>query len=177
MLTTNDDDVAERARMLRSQGERERYLTEELGWNYRMTEPEAALGSLQLQSLDARNGRRRENALRLNELLANVEGIATPQESQDKTHAWHQYVVRVLAGRERRDALQRSLAEAGIESAVFYPLAIQKQPLYRRMGYGETQAPFAERLSGEVLALPVHPTLRAEDLEAIAAAVRSFFAG
>ena len=176
MLTTDDDAIADRARMLRSQGERERYVTEELGWNYRMTEPAAALGHLQLQKLDARNERRRVNAARLNEQLAGIETIVTPTELPGRKHVWHQYTIRVLAGREARDALQAELRERGIESAVFYPAAIHRQPLYQRLGYRDVAAPIAERLSGEVLSLPVHPGLSDADIEAIAAAVRESLA-
>ena len=176
MVTTDQDAIAERARMLRSQGERERYLTEELGWNYRMTEVEAALGIVRLRSLDDGNRQRQTHAQRLSALLDDLPQIATPQESSGKRHAWHQYVIRVLAGREERDALQRWMGAAGVETAVFYPRPIHQQPLYRRLGYGESDAPVAERLSSEVLALPVHPTLGDEDLQEISDAVHAFFA-
>ncbi len=173
MLTTRDPAIAEQARTLRSQGERTRYVTEELGWNYRMTEPAAALGLLQLQKLDARNEQRRQNAARFNELLGEIDGIVTPHEPLGQTHAWHQYTIRVTAGRESRDRLQASLKERGIETAVFYPTPIHKQPLYQRLGYTDVAAPVAERLCGEVLSLPVHPGLSTEDVEAIATAVQA----
>jgi dTDP-4-amino-4,6-dideoxygalactose transaminase len=174
MITTDDDAVADRARMLRSQGERTRYVTEELGWNYRMTEPAAALGLAQMPKIDARNAQRAKNAARLNESLAPLEDhgkLALPRELSGRTHVWHQYTVRVLAGREARDRLQASLKERGIESAVFYPTPIHRQPLYQRLGYGEIDLPIAQRLSDEVLSLPVHPALSDDDLEQIGAAV------
>jgi dTDP-4-amino-4,6-dideoxygalactose transaminase len=68
------------------------------------------------------------------------------------------------------------MGAAGVETTVFYPRPIHKQPLYTRLGYGESDAPVAERLSGEVLALPVHPMLREEDLQVISDAVHGFFA-
>jgi dTDP-4-amino-4,6-dideoxygalactose transaminase len=175
MVTTDDDAVADRARMLRSQGERTRYVTEELGWNYRMTEPAAALGLAQMPKIDARNAQRAKNAARLNESLAPLEDhgkLALPRELPGRTHVWHQYTVRVLAGRESRDRLQESLKERGIESAVFYPTPIHRQPLYQRLGYGEIDLPVAQRLADEVLSLPVHPALSDDDLEQIGAAVR-----
>ena len=171
MITTNDPAIAEHARAIRSQGERTRYVTEELGWNYRMTEPAAALGLAQLAKIDGRNERRRDNAARLNELLADNAGIVTPGELPGRHHVWHQYTIRVRAGREARDRLQASLREQGIESAVFYPSPIHQQPLYRRLGYGGAELPVAARLCGEVLSLPVHPGLSDDDLAAIAAAV------
>ena len=170
-ITTSDDAVAERARLLRSQGEPTRYVTDELGYNYRLTEIAAALGHAQLPKLDARNDVRRANAAHLNDLLTGNEKIVIPRELPGRRHVWHQYTVRVTAGREARDLLQASLRERGIESATFYPTPIHKQPLYQRLGYGDAEMPVAERLAGEVLSLPVHPALSASDVEAIAAAV------
>ncbi len=173
MITTNDDAVAARARMLRSQGEPTRYVTEELGYNYRMTEIAAALGNAQLPKLDARNDIRRANAARLNELLANNPNIITPRELPGRHHVWHQYTIRIPAGRDARDRLQSHLQERGIESATFYPTPIHHQPLYKRLGYNNAELPIAQRLANEVLSLPVHPALSSADTEAIAAAVDS----
>jgi perosamine synthetase len=174
MLTTDDDAIADRARVLRSQGERRRYLTDELGFNYRMTEVAAALGHAQLPKLDTRTEVRRAHAAWLSELLARVEGVATPRELPGRRHVWHQYTIRVLAGSERRDRLQTSLRANGIESAVFYPTPIHRQPLFARLGYGDAQMPVAERSADEVLSLPVHPSLSAQDLDAVAATVTNF---
>lgn len=179
MITTNDDAVAARARILRSQGEPTRYVTEELGYNYRMTEIAAALGHVQLAKLDARNEMRRKNAARLNELLAQSEtraesprhGVVTPRELPGRRHVWHQYTIRIPAGHDARDRLQAHLRDRGVESATFYPAPIHRQPLYRRLGYGDAELPVAQRLANEVLSLPVHPSLSAANLEAIAAAV------
>ncbi len=171
MLTTDDDAIAARARMLRSQGERTRYVTAELGYNYRMTEVAAALGQAQLPKLDARTEARRANAARLTELLSGIDGIVTPREQPRRRHVWHQYTIRVAAGREARDRLQASLRARGIESAVFYPTPIHRQPLYERLGYGGVRMPVAERLAGEVLSLPVHPALTPRDVDEVATAV------
>jgi len=171
MVTTDGDAVAERARLLRSQGERARYVTEAAGYNYRMTEIAAALGHAQLPKLAARTEQRRANAARLNELLAGNPHVVRPRELPGRRHVWHQYTVRVVAGRGARDRLQAALRERGIESAVFYPTPIHRQPLYQRLGYGETSCPAAERLADEVLSLPVHPALSAADVERVAAAV------
>jgi len=171
MITTGHDAVADAARMLRSQGERTRYVTEELGYNYRMTEVAAALGNAQLPKIDARNEQRRANAAQLTQLLSGIDAIETPRELPGRRHVYHQYTIRVRAGREARDRLQATLRNAGIESAVFYPTPIHRQPLYQRLGYGDTRLPVAERLCGEVLSLPVHPALSDDDLRCIAAAV------
>ena len=175
MIVTDDDAVAERARMLRSQGERTRYVTEELGWNYRMTEVAAALGRAQLERVDEWNAARRSNASKLTSALSAIDGLIMPSEIPGRRHAWHQYTVRVIDGRETRDALQAHLREDGIESAVFYPTAIHQQPLYQRLGFGEIELPVAQRLADEVLSLPVHPSLTTLDIDHISAAVVSFF--
>jgi len=171
MITTDDDAVAESARTLRSQGERTRYVTEELGYNFRMTEIAAALGHAQLAKIDARNEQRRRNAARLTEMLAGNDAIVTPAELPGRRHVYHQYTLRVRAGREARDRLQAQLRERGIETGVFYPIPIHRQPLYRRLGYGELHLPVSEQLAGEVLSLPVHPALTDDDLDRIATAV------
>lgn len=170
MLTTNDAAIAARARLWRSQGEPERYVTEEPGYNYRMTEIAAALGSVQLSMLVERNAARARNAARLSALLAGARGLALPQELSGRTHVWHQYTVRVTGGAAARDALRDRLAAASIETGVFYPTPLHRQPLYRRLGY-EASLPTAERLAQEVLSLPVHPFLSEDDLERIGAAV------
>jgi dTDP-4-amino-4,6-dideoxygalactose transaminase len=157
---------------MRSQGERTRYVTEELGYNYRLTEVAAALGSAQLPKIDVRNEHRRRNAAQLTQLLSGIDAIETPRELPGRRHVYHQYTIGVRAGREARDRLQGALRNAGIESAVFYPTPIHKQPLYRRLGCGDTRLPVAERLCDEVLSLPVHPALSSDDLARIAAVIR-----
>jgi dTDP-4-amino-4,6-dideoxygalactose transaminase len=178
MVTTDDDAVAERARLLRSQGERTRYVTDEAGYNYRMTEMAAALGAAQLARLGERNERRRSNAARLSAQLASVEdsarGLVLPRELPGRRHAWHQYTVRVAGGAAARDALQAHLRERGIETAVFYPAPVHRQPLYARLRYGDLDLPVAQRLADEVLSLPVHPALSDADTDEVAAAVRDW---
>jgi dTDP-4-amino-4,6-dideoxygalactose transaminase len=175
MLTTNDDGTAARARILRSQGERTRYVTEALGWNYRMTELAAALGLAQLARVDGWNRRRADNARAISEGLARTNGLALPRELPGRRHVWHQYTIRVLAGGARRDDLRAHLRERGIESAVFYPAPIHKQPLYERLGHGDAHLPVSERIAGEVLSIPVHPSLTDDDVLTVIGAVREFF--
>ena len=171
MITANDESIADAGRVLRSQGERERYVTEQLGYNYRMTEVAAALGISQMPKLESRNERRRANAARLSGLLSANRAVVVPRELPGRRHVYHQYTLRVRAGRDARDRLRAGLLERGIESAVFYPTPIHRQPLYRRLGYGDLRMPVAERLAAEVLSIPVHPTLTDDDLDAVAAAV------
>ncbi len=170
MITTNDPAIAEKARLFRAHGESTRYLSESLGYNFRMTEMEAALGKVQLTALPERNEQRRANAAYLTEHLRSV---ITPKEMPDCRHVYHQYTVRVPSpdGSARvRDDLAAKLTEAGIETKVFYPVPLYRQPLYLNLGYDE-DLPVVEQLSREVLSFPVHPALSHADLQTIVEAV------
>ena len=165
MITTEDAALAERARLLRDHGQRQRYVSDSLGQNLRMTEMAAALGLAQLEKLPGFNETRRANAAYLSEKL---RGVITPSERPDCRHVYHQYTVRVPTG--RRDALASHLHRRGIETGVYYPVPLHRQPLYRGLGYDD-RLPVAEKLSGEVLSLPVHPGLSRGDLDLIVEAV------
>ena len=167
MITTNDSDSFEKARMIRNHGQRERYVHEMLGYNYRMTDMAAAIGICQLAKLDHFNSTRIENAAYLTQALRTIKGIITPSVRENLRHVFHQYTIRVL--REfgiTRDELREKLAEAGIATSIYYPVPIHKQPVYRRMGYRDN-LPVSEKLANEVLSLPVHPGLTREDLDRI----------
>lgn len=170
MIVTNDGEVAATARLLRNQGERVRYQTDVLGNNYRMTEIEAAIGLAQLSHIDEWIDRRRANAAVLTERL---RGIVAPIEHPGAYHIYQQYTVRVPGG--RRGALQASLRDQGIESAVYYPLCLHQQPLYQERGIGGS-FPAGEAAAHEVLSLPVHAALSDSDLDQIAAAVNTALA-
>ena len=164
IITTNDEEVAERARLFRNHGSRRRYHHETLGYNFRMTDLAAAIGLVQLRHLDAWTEARRRNAAYLQ---AHLRAVTVPQELPGRYHVYHQFTVRVP---DVRDRLVEKLAEDGIGCGVYYPVPIHRQPVYRALGY-EDVLPVAERLAGEVLSLPVHPRLTAQDLDRIAAAV------
>jgi dTDP-4-amino-4,6-dideoxygalactose transaminase len=170
MLTTNDDAIARRARLLRDHGEGERYRTDLLGYNFRMMEITAALGLVQVAKLDAANERRRANAAWLSDHLV---GVRTPVERTGAHHVYHQYTVRVPDG--RRDNVQALLREREIEAVVYYPRGLHQQPLYQELGIGGA-FPVAEQAVNEVLSLPVHPAVSDDDLQRIAAAVNEAMA-
>ena len=164
MITTDDAEIAERSRLIRNHGQSETYHHVAPGYNFRMTELQAALGLVQLDKLPDWTRKRIENASYLSERLSNV---ATPQVSEGYLHVYHQYTVRLE--RDRAGALER-LAAAGIGARVYYPLPVHQQPFYRRLGF-EDSLPVAERMSEQVLSLPVHPALTQEDLDRIASEV------
>lgn len=162
MITTDDKRIAERARMLRDHGSRERYIHEILGFNLRMTDISAAIGLCQLRKLPEFNRRRIENAQTLNRLIHN-ERIITPRIRENCKHVFHQYTIRVT---DDRDRIVNILNEKGIGTGIYYPIPIHKQKLYKDLGYNET-LPVSERLANEVISLPVHPSVTMENLEYI----------
>ena len=170
MVTTNDPEIAESCRVIRQHGMRRRYYHDELGFNFRMTDIHAAIGLEQLKKLPSFNQRRQENARFLS---ANLQGVITPTVPENYDHVFHQYTIRVEAG--RRDQLVDHLQENGVGCGIYYPVPIHLQTIYRDMGY-EDQLPVAEAAALEVLSLPVHPSLTGEDLETIVSAVNSFAA-
>ncbi len=170
MITTDDPAIAEKARRFRNHGETSRYVSVSLGYNFRMSDILAAIGLVQLEKLAARNEQRRANAAFLAERL---RGVETPREMPGRRHVFHHYTVRVPSNdgtASARDALAARLAEMGIETGIYYPTPVHRQPLYRDLGYRD-ELPVAERLSREVLSLPVHPALSRDDLETIVRAV------
>ena len=168
MITTNDAELASRLRRLRSHGETERYISTEVGYNYRMSDVTSAIALAQLDKLQERTEARRRNAAFLSAHLRGVD--LPPDPASPEAHVWHQYTIRVVAG---RDDLLAHLRSRGIESAVFYPVPLPEQPLYRDRGLGG-DFPNAARLAREVLSLPVHPALTQDDLETIVEGVNSW---
>jgi dTDP-4-amino-4,6-dideoxygalactose transaminase len=166
MITTDDDAIAERCRMLRNHGMKRRYYHDMLGFNFRMTDLCAAIGLAQLERLADFTAKRRANATYLN---ATIESVITPKVKENYGHVWHQYTIRVDGGRDR-DAAVKQLNEAGIGTGVFYPVPAHQQD-YMREIVGAVQLPVAEQLAKEVISLPVHPQLSQDDLARIAAEV------
>ncbi len=174
MITTNDDSIAARLRLLRNHGDTGKYNHVMLGYNYRMMNIQAAIGLVQLGRLEEFTSKRIGNAEFLNRNIG-LKGLTKPHKASNVRHVYHQYVVRVEddfpASREK---LMDFLQGKGIASAVHYPKPIYDQPLYREMERDWPRCPTAEEVSQRVLSLPVHPSLKQEDLEYIAATLNSF---
>lgn len=170
MITTKDAKVAELARMLRNHGSTEKYLHEILGYNFRMTDINAAIGIEQLKKLPEFTRIRQENASYLSKRLSKLDGIITPSVKDKCSHVFHQYTTRVVHPSVSRDELGDALRRKGVETAIYYPMPIYKQPLYRNLGYRD-ELPMAEKVSKEVLSLPVHPGLLKEDRDYVCDAI------
>jgi dTDP-4-amino-4,6-dideoxygalactose transaminase len=179
IITTDDDELDTRLRLIRNQGSPEPYRYEIVGHNYRLTELQAALAIPQLPRLEMSNSRRRANAARLSEGLEGIAGVITPSVGIGRTHVFHQYTIRVTAAaRLDRDALAARLHERGLGTGVFYPRVVFDHDCYRgHPGVVIAEVPEAFRAAREVLSLPVHPLLSASELDRIVDEVRSALGG
>jgi perosamine synthetase len=174
MVTTNDDQLAAKLRLIRNHGDTGKYNHIVLGYNYRMTNISGAIGLVQLRCLDKFNDQRISNAKFFDENLKN-QGITTPFRDQRAKHVYNQYVVKVEDSLPAsREKFMEYLGSKGIGSAVHYPMPIYRQPLYHRLGLDKIICPVAEDVSRKVLSLPVHPSLSHENLEYIVDAVNNF---
>ncbi|MFE5510867.1 MULTISPECIES: DegT/DnrJ/EryC1/StrS family aminotransferase [unclassified Streptomyces] len=165
-VVTSDPELAGRIRLLRNYGSRVKYEHEARGTNSRLDEVQAAALRAKLPYLDAWNARRDAVAARYAEGLSGLPGVAVPAVRSWAEPVWHQYVLRTA----RREELRRSLAEAGVESLVHYPIAVHRSGAYADAAY--PPLPRSERLAAEVLSLPMGPQLTARDAETVVEAVR-----
>ena len=173
MITTDDADIAQKARMIRTHGQKERYLHEILGYNYRMTDIAAAIGLCQLGKLEDLNNKRVGNAGFLTERLGETKGLVTPHVRPNVRHVFHQYTVRITGDFAiSREELRKQLLDRGVGTEIYYPVPIHRQPLYQSLGYNDRLAS-SEKAAAEVLSLPVHPSLTREDLENVVRAIQN----
>ena len=164
IITTNNHEYAERAGRFINHGQSQKYLHTELGFNYRMPDIFAAIGRVQLKRLDEMNKKRQENAGYYSSHLKN-NALILPYTKAGCTHVYHQYVIRIPKSPDiTRDTFAEDLRSNGIGTAVHYPIPIHKQPLYAEAG---SHCPVSEKISGEVLSLPVYPELPHEEREYI----------
>jgi len=164
-VASRDPQVVERAASLRQYGWRERYVSDECGWNSRLDELQAAILRVRLAGLDADNARRRAIAAHYHAALADTP-LALPVERAECHHAYHQFVVR----HPRREAFRGRLLGHGVGSLVHYPVPVHLQPAYR--GRVRVAGPMAntERAANEVVSLPIHPELTDAEVERVASA-------
>ncbi len=166
MVTTNNDELAEKVAMLRNHGQKERYLHTALGWNFRMTNIAAAIGLVQLKKLDKANEIRRGNASYYNELLGNR--VIVPYVDKRAKHVYHQYTIRV----KNRNALIEKFKKNGIGYGIYYPRGIHEQPIMKELGYN-AKLPVTENICREVISIPVHPLITEEDKKTVVKVIKS----
>jgi perosamine synthetase len=174
IVTTDDEGIADALRILRNQGQRERYEYDRPGYNFRMTELQAAIGVAQLSRLDEIIDTRRKNARFLRESLAGIRGLIVPPDEANRRHVFHQFTIRLTPDAPIwRERFISEMSARGIECGVYYPRLVFDYACFRndpRIGNPDT--PTAERITQEVVSLPVHPSLSEHDLATIVQAVR-----
>ncbi len=173
MLTTPDPALAGRLRTLRVHGSKERYIHEEIGFNSRLDEVQAAVLRVKLPHVDAWNRQRAKVASWYGEGLSGIAGVQAPVCPDGYAHIYHQYVIRT----SRRDDLKAFLAERGIGSMIYYPVPLHQQACFRFLGYREGDLPETERAAAEVLALPVFAELAEAEVAEVCEAIRAFHSG
>jgi dTDP-4-amino-4,6-dideoxygalactose transaminase len=155
LLTTNDDNLAQKLRMLRDHGSQERYHHELIGMNARLDEIQASVLRTKLPHLDEWNAQRRTHATHYMELLADLRE-ATPPSAQDYAeHVYHLFVVRV----PNRDELREHLQKQGVGTGIHYPIPCHLQPAFQSLGYRNGDLPVTEQIVNEIISLPMYAEL------------------
>jgi dTDP-4-amino-4,6-dideoxygalactose transaminase len=170
-VTTNDEALAEKVRMLRDHGQVRKYYHDIVGYNGRLDAIQAGILRTKLKHLPDWNRKRRENARTYNELFSSqVDAVTVPCESSRASAVYHLYVIRV----QNRDQLQAHLAQAGIASQIHYPAPLHLQKAYADIGYKEGDFPVSEKAASEILSLPMYPQLELRQQERIVHKVLEF---
>jgi dTDP-4-amino-4,6-dideoxygalactose transaminase len=162
-VTTNNSDLAEKIKALRNYGASKKYHHTDLGVNSRLDEIQAAFLRVKLKYLENWNDKRREIAKLYNETLSKLESIVVPEIPQNKEHVWHLYAIRS----KNREKLANALNDAGIGILVHYPIPAHLSGAYSKMGFKVGDFPIAERLSNEVLSIPMCPYLNEHEVSYI----------
>ena len=170
MITTNSKEMAERLKLLRNYGQKQRYDSVTEGINSRLDELQAAVLSVKLKHLDDWNERRRELASLYSSLITSPQITLPETAGEDREHAFHLFVVR----HPKRDALKDYLAEKGVATLIHYPIPIHLQGGYKWLGLKVGSLPNTEKAAREILSLPLYPELEDGDVERIAGLINAF---
>lgn len=170
-VTTDDASYADKANSLRNYGSVKKYKHDEIGYNQRMDEMQAAFLRVKLKYLAEWTRQRQEVAENYDRLLQGTGDIITPLVAKEATHVYHLYVIRT----NKRDLLQQFLQERGIGTLIHYPIPVHLQRAYHYLGYKKGDFPIAELIADTCLSLPVWPGMSQRDIETVANAVKDFF--
>lgn len=170
MVVTNDDELAQKIRILRVHGSNPKYYHSQIGYNSRLDEIQAAALRIKLRYLDQWNDARREKAALYNKLLQGTP-VVTPFDAADRKHIYHLYIIQA----EDREDLRSHLQEQGISTGVYYPVPLHQQTVYESLGYGEGSLPTSEYMSLRTFAIPLYPELENETIERIADIIKGYY--
>ena len=168
--TTDDEEIARKMRMLRDHGQAKKYYHDVEGYNGRLDSIQAGILTVKLRHLDDWTRKRKEAGNRYDELLAGVDGAVAPLRPEWARHVYHLYVIRV----SDREALQKHLAHANVDTGIHYPVPLHLQRAYKGSGYKQGDFPVTERVASEILSLPMFPQLTREQQERVVNEVASF---
>src|SRR3989344_459908 len=172
MVTTNSNSIAEKIRMFRNYGQKEKYKHLLLGGNSRLDNLQAAILLVKLKKLKSWNEKRLVNAKLYNQLLQNLP-IVTPNIFLDYNHVFHLYVILT----SKREKLAQYLLSQGIPTQIHYPVPIHLQPAYKKLGYKKGDFPVAEKLAHEIFSLPMYPELTSSEIRYICQKIKAFYRG
>ena len=173
MVVVNDMSLGDTVRLLRTHGAGQTYVHEIVGTNSHLDTLQAAVLNVKLRHLDDWNAQRRQHAAHYNAGFAEMPEVVTPLETRGNYHIYHQYVIRV----PERDAARELFQERGIGCGVFYPIPLHKQECFAQVEGVERPCPEAEKASREVLALPIYPELKPEQVDEVITAVKDHLSG
>jgi dTDP-4-amino-4,6-dideoxygalactose transaminase len=169
-VTTNDEQIAQKIRMLRDHGQAEKYFHDIEGYNGRLDAVQAGCLRIKLKYLAEWNEKRRRNAYIYNRLLGPLDGTITPHEPLWTKPVYHLYVIRT----QRRDELLKFLSENGIASGLHYPVPLHLQKAYKILGLKKGDFPISEKLASELISLPLYPELTFGQIDRVVRKIKKF---
>lgn len=172
-LMTNDDELAQKMRMIANHGQEKKYYHKVLGCNSRLDTIQAAILNIKLKHLDEYSKARNQMASYYDTVFADVKELQVPKRQHNSTHVFHQYTMKVKNG--KRDELQKFLFEKGIPSMIYYPLPLYRQEAFQQFVDSSFVLSITESLCNEVLSLPIHTEMELESMEYVCSQVKSFF--
>lgn len=170
-ITTNDEELANKARVIRNYGSEKKYFNEVKGLNSRLDELQAAILDVKLKHLNIWNNERVELAAKYNQLLSDEKDLILPMLTKNCTHVYHLYVIRT----SQRDALQEHLKKNNIGTLIHYPIPPHLQNAYNDLKFKRGDFPLAEKMAETSLSLPLYPGLKISELEFIAGVIKNFY--
>jgi dTDP-4-amino-4,6-dideoxygalactose transaminase len=181
-VTTNDPVLADKVRMLKEHGSRQRYFHEAIGINSRLDALQAAILQIKLRYLDEWNQQRQQAAQLYTELLTPIPHLILPTEIAGGEHVWNQYTIRIQNNNSKginrdatgtlRDRVREKLQESGVISMIYYPIPLHLQVVYQNLGYPLGSFPQTEAIAEEVLSLPMFPGINSEEQQQVAYALK-----
>jgi dTDP-4-amino-4,6-dideoxygalactose transaminase len=170
MLVTNDVQLAEKVRMLRNYGQREKYNHLFLAYNRRLDNLQAAILRVKLRHLATWNSHRQHMAALYDELLADLPEVRIPRKKSDRTHVYHLYVIRY----PDREGLRSHLKQMGVDTGLHYPIPVHLQPCYENLGVPRGSLPVSEAVADQVLSLPMYPEMTEDQVRYVCQCIVQF---